>query len=509
MRSARDDRRWELEEKLGRVALSLGDYSNASERFANLLDQARRLGDRARILRGLSGLRRAMHGVGNFEAALALADEAIALVDPQAPEALEWFSSAAFIAAGLFENGKAEAERVERYIARARLGAGGGDSASELRLLFCEGALAVFREDAAAAHEKYLTCARIARGAENPSHRSVGLKYAVWIAGELADFSAVKPMVAEYIVVADELGAAYNSAGSRVLAAHTAYLLGDIAGALDLIYAACAQGVPSMLMRMNLSVYGTPIALAANDSLLLQRVAALDLVEEALAEGALETLPSAFVGIQMELAALQGLDERRRQLVDCAMKTVRATVYRDGLLFALARYADAERLDGVADLVRRGDRGIGLAAIYRSLARATLARRTSDRSTRELVETAVALARRFHSPLLEATACEVGGNLRDAIDVYRSVGALGHVQRLEPGAGSSKRSMSRREREVAELVGRGLSNRAIGERLSISERTVEHHIASVFNKLGLRSRAELMAHVIRSTTSDDGRASSI
>ncbi len=67
--------------------------------------------------------------------------------------------------------------------------------------------------------------------------------------------------------------------------------------------------------------------------------------------------------------------------------------------------------------------------------------------------------------------------------------------------------MSRREREVAELVGNGMSNRAIGERLSISERTVEHHIASVFNKLGLRSRAELMAHVIRSTTADDGRAS--
>jgi DNA-binding CsgD family transcriptional regulator len=502
-----DDRRWEVEEKLGRVAGALGDFSDAATRFAKILAQARRLGDRTRIFRALSGLRQATFGAGFIEAALGLADEAIALVDPQAPEALESFSAAAFIAAGLFENGKVEAERVEGYITRARLGAGGGDIASELRLLFCEGALAVFREDAAAAREKYLTCASVARGAENPGHRSMGLKYAVWIAGELADFSAVRSMVTEFIVVADELGAAYNSAGSRVLAAHTAYFLGDIAEALDLIYAACAQNVPSTLMRMNLAAYGTPIALAANDSLLLQRVAALDVLEETLAGGTLETLPSAFVAVQIELAALQGADERRRQLVDHAMKAVTATVYRDGLLFSLARYADADRLDAITGLVPDDHGAVGLAAIYRSLARATLAKRGNDSATRDLVARAVELARRFGSPILEATAYEVGGNLRDAIDTYRSVGALGHVRRLEPGARSSRRTMSRREREVAELVGHGMSNRAIGERLSISERTVEHHIGSLFNKLGLRSRAELMAYVIRSTTADHGRAS--
>jgi DNA-binding CsgD family transcriptional regulator len=504
-----DERRWELEEKLGRVALSLGDFSNASERFAKILDHARRSGDRTRILRALAGLRRATHGVGDFEAALGLADEAIGLVDPQAAEAQEWFSAAATIAAALFENGKAEAERVARYIARARLGAV-GDTPSELRLLFCEGVLAVCaHQDAAAAREKYLACARLARAAENPSHRSMGLKYAVWIAGELADFSAVKPMVAEYIAVADELGEAYNSAGSRVLAANTAYFLGEIAEALDLIYAACAEGVPSTLMRMNLAVHGTPIALAANDPLLLQRVAALDLIEEATAAGTLGTLPSAFVTAHIEIAALQGADERRRQLVECAMKTVPAAVYPATHLFALARYADADRLDEIAGLVRRGEGAVGLGAIYRSLARATLAKRANDPATPELSAAAVALARRLGSPLLEAMACEAGGNLRDAIDLYRSFGALGHVRRLEPGAGSAKRTMSRREREVAELVGRGLSNRAIGERLSISERTVEHHIASVFAKLGLRSRAELMAHVIRATTADDGRVSGI
>jgi predicted ATPase/DNA-binding NarL/FixJ family response regulator len=48
-----------------------------------------------------------------------------------------------------------------------------------------------------------------------------------------------------------------------------------------------------------------------------------------------------------------------------------------------------------------------------------------------------------------------------------------------------------REREVAELVAQGLTNHAIAERLSLSERTVEGHIEHAFNKLGLTSRTQL------------------
>lgn len=60
----------------------------------------------------------------------------------------------------------------------------------------------------------------------------------------------------------------------------------------------------------------------------------------------------------------------------------------------------------------------------------------------------------------------------------------------DPGSASS---LSRREREVAALIGRGLSNREIAASLVISPRTAEGHVAKVMGKLGVRSRAAVAA----------------
>jgi non-specific serine/threonine protein kinase len=55
--------------------------------------------------------------------------------------------------------------------------------------------------------------------------------------------------------------------------------------------------------------------------------------------------------------------------------------------------------------------------------------------------------------------------------------------------------LTHREREVALLVGQGLSNRRIAQELSISERTVENHIGKILKKLGFSSRARIAAWV--------------
>ncbi len=69
------------------------------------------------------------------------------------------------------------------------------------------------------------------------------------------------------------------------------------------------------------------------------------------------------------------------------------------------------------------------------------------------------------------------------------------VEQQPPPAGERTGTLTHREREVALLVGRGLTNRQIAEELSISGNTANNHVASILRKLGLRSRAQIAAWV--------------
>jgi len=58
-------------------------------------------------------------------------------------------------------------------------------------------------------------------------------------------------------------------------------------------------------------------------------------------------------------------------------------------------------------------------------------------------------------------------------------------------------TLTAREREVMALLGEGLRNKQIAQRLFISETTVRHHLSSIFSKLGVADRLELVIYAYR------------
>ncbi len=66
-----------------------------------------------------------------------------------------------------------------------------------------------------------------------------------------------------------------------------------------------------------------------------------------------------------------------------------------------------------------------------------------------------------------------------------------------PEASGEAEPLTPREREVLALLSRGLANKAIGQRLGISEHTAKFHVNAILRKLGVESRAEAIGRAAR------------
>jgi DNA-binding CsgD family transcriptional regulator len=73
--------------------------------------------------------------------------------------------------------------------------------------------------------------------------------------------------------------------------------------------------------------------------------------------------------------------------------------------------------------------------------------------------------------------------------------------RVPPTAGPA---WTASEQTIVSLVGEGLTNTEIGQRLYISRRTVESHLGRVYAKVGLGTRGQLVSAAVRHAAGDDG-----
>ena len=117
-------------------------------------------------------------------------------------------------------------------------------------------------------------------------------------------------------------------------------------------------------------------------------------------------------------------------------------------------------------------------------ARALLALGAALRRANRRAEARVPLRRAFEQ-------ADRGGMLLLARRAREELNALGARPRRSALSGAG--ALTQAESRVAQLAARGHGNRAIAERLYVTQRTVETHLTHAFQKLDIRSRAELAA----------------
>jgi DNA-binding NarL/FixJ family response regulator len=87
---------------------------------------------------------------------------------------------------------------------------------------------------------------------------------------------------------------------------------------------------------------------------------------------------------------------------------------------------------------------------------------------------------------------EAGRGLDRDTALGLALGKPAHIAAAAP-ADADAGLLAKRETDVARLIADGLTNKQIGTRLFISERTVDSHVRSILNKLGINSRAQIAA----------------
>ena len=81
------------------------------------------------------------------------------------------------------------------------------------------------------------------------------------------------------------------------------------------------------------------------------------------------------------------------------------------------------------------------------------------------------------------------------LDPHVTATVLSEVSR--PGGPQGMAELTSREREVLALLGRGLSNKQLAERLVVSEKTVKTHVSSILSKLHLPDRTQAALFAVR------------
>jgi DNA-binding CsgD family transcriptional regulator len=195
-----------------------------------------------------------------------------------------------------------------------------------------------------------------------------------------------------------------------------------------------------------------------------------------------------------------GLRDEAAALRSRALGTLRTVDFSFWLLDELAGSANANEREHARSLLAHAaaDPGHVAAQAHLTLFDARVARIKREHSAKALAIDAAAKFEAIGWPWEQAQGLELAGRYAEALALYRQHGFLRHARDLEASRRRTRhhagtRRLTPREAEIAQLATQGTSNRAIAAQLFIGERTVETHIAAIFDRFDLTSRTQLRA----------------
>lgn len=315
--------------------------------------------------------------------------------------------------------------------------------------------------------------------------------------------------VDEAIDIDRELGYSRALAFASAVKACALCLLGRLAEARACMVTALSEP-DTFVVRLELALGAAPVAIALDDQELAERCLDHQLLAD-LQEAQMDGAASAMQGMQAAWLYARGRLDEARTLLDLSVDGAAHQFNVVHLWPFAARLVNGARLNRLraSCAARAANTDDRVARSCAALLDAVAAGREHDPQCATLADLATSRYRALRWPLHEAQALEIAGRTQQAADLYRSCGSVADIRRLEMrGQPAKARSaggtrLSPREREVAVLIARGMSNRSIANALSVGEKTIEKYVTAIYAKLGFTTRAQLAAHAARAEASPD------
>ncbi|MHB8462265.1 MAG: helix-turn-helix transcriptional regulator, partial [Vulcanimicrobiaceae bacterium] len=247
---------------------------------------------------------------------------------------------------------------------------------------------------------------------------------------------------------------------------------------------------------------GILVGLRIDDDILVRRCLRDDLLDRAFATKSSVTF-GPIAAATAEFLWLSGRREEASMLVERTIARLNDGTQNIALLVQAAQMETARKVcsrarDLLLEMSAKSRSATAALHLHDAFALSGEARRVSAKR-------AAAIFSNLGWRLWEALACEIAEDRLRARALYSECGAIADIKRLSivPGGGQSLALLTRREAEVAALLANGQTNRAIAQKLVLTEKTVEHHVTSILTKFGVKSRAEVIAKLARES---QGRA---